>query len=76
MEWYAEVDQFEVRLGVSVFTIVARQKLSTVDHTDGSQGLIYGPPSYSTIDGQAVERIDSRRFRVVGTSEVLERIRD
>ena len=76
MEWYAEVDQFEVRLGASVFTIVVRQKLSTANHTDGSQGLIHGPPSYTTIGGHAVERIDSERFRIVGTSEVLERIRD
>ena len=38
---------------MSVFTIVARQKLSTVDHTDGSQGLIHGqsgfPPSITLI---------------------------
>ena len=75
MEWYAEVDRFEVRLGLSLVTIVVRQKLTSKDQ-DGAQGLIHGPPSYSTIDGQAVERIDSRRFRILATGEMLERIRD
>ena len=75
MEWYAEVDQFEVRVGLSLVTIVVRQKLTAKDHPNGAQGLVHGPPSYSTADGQAVERIDSRRFRIVATGEMLERIR-
>ena len=76
MEWYAEVDRFEVRQGLALLTVVVRQKLVTQDHADGSQGLIHSAPSYLTLDGLAVERIDSRRFRIVSTGEVLERVRD
>jgi len=74
MDWYAEVDQFQARNGLLVFTVVVRQKLSTVDHLDGSQGLVHGPPTYATLDGLAVERIDRRTFRIVSTGQVLERL--
>jgi hypothetical protein len=72
MEWLAEVDRFEARHGQSVITIVVRQKLTEVEQS--SQGLIHGSPSYATLDGKALERIDGRHFRIVDTGDVLERV--
>jgi hypothetical protein len=72
MEWFAEVDQFQAHSGRTVVTIVVRQKLSADE--SGSMRLIHGAPFYSTEGGEAVEKIDGRRFRVVATGEILQRL--
>lgn len=73
MRWSGEVDEFKARGGGLVVTIIVRQTISSND-VGGSEGLIHGAPSYTLRDGSEVEKLDSRRFRIVATGQVVERI--
>jgi hypothetical protein len=74
MEWSAQVDEFDATCGDVTITILVRQTISASD-AGGSSGFVHGPPVYSTSTGLAVDRVDSRHFRLVGTGDVFERVR-
>lgn len=69
MEWSVQADEFQASNAERTITIFVRQTLRSSD----SLGLIHGKPSYATADGEEVERMDGRRFRLINTGEVFER---
>jgi hypothetical protein len=73
MEWSAKVGEFTVRHGDVTITLLVTQIISE-SKASGSFGLVHGRPTYATQDGFVAQKIDSRRFRLVATGEVFERL--
>jgi hypothetical protein len=70
MAWEAETDRFQcVDKGGAVVVVVVHQTI-----TEQRLGLAYGPPTYSTANGERLERLDSERF-ALKSGIVLTRLR-